>query len=612
MFATPGHGDFEHAEVSIFIGKNPWQSHGFARTRAVIREIEKDPKRSMVVIDPRVSETAAKADFHLQIKPGTDAWCLAALLGVLVQEDLVKRDWMAKHTSGFEAIEAILQKIPVSQYAQACGVEEQLIRDTARRIGTADSVSAFEDLGMQMSVHSTLSSYLQRLLWTTTGHYGRKGTANAFVPFLSLAKASKGDNTAKKNTGPSKKRVSPVLGEKIIIGLIPCNIIPDEILTDHPKRYRAFIVESGNPVHSLADSQRMREAMRAVDVSVVIDVAMTETARQADYVLPAASQFEKAEATFFSIEFPDNAFHVRQPLFDAKPGTLPEAEIHARLLEEMDVLSDKDYAPLRRAAKLGLWAFTPVFLALAATKPKIMKYVPVVLYRTLGETLPKGMEAAAVVWGMALLHIQGNPQSAKRAGFGGPLPLAANKLFKAIINSPSGVTFASATFEDSWTAIGMKDKKINLHIPEMLEELQKIESTPLPTQQGYPFILSAGERRTETSNTAVRDASWHKKGLYAALRISPTDAEGIGLETGDVVKLSTRRATAEVPVEISDMMQPGHISLPNGTGVEYTDENGNVVKMGLAPNEFTASEDRDFLAGTPWHKYIPAKLEKVA
>jgi anaerobic selenocysteine-containing dehydrogenase len=612
MFAAAGHGDFEHAEVSIFIGKNPWQSHGFARTRAVIREIEKDPKRSMVVIDPRVSETAAKADYHLQIKPGTDAWCLAALLGVLVQEDLVKRDWMAKHTSGFDAIEETLQKIPVTEYAQACGVDEQLLRDTARRIGSADSVSAFEDLGMQMSVHSTLSSYLQRLLWTTTGHYGRKGTANAFVPFLSLAKASKGDNTAKKTTGPSKKRVSPVLGEKIIIGLIPCNIIPDEILTDHPKRYRAFIVESGNPVHSLADSQRMREAMRAVDVSVVIDVAMTETARQADYVLPAASQFEKAEATFFSIEFPDNAFHVRQPLFDAKPGTLPEAEIHARLLEEMGVLSDKDYAPLRRAAKLGLWAFTPVFLALAAAKPKIMKYVPVVLYRTLGETLPKGMEAAAVVWGMALLHIQGNPKSAKRAGFGGPLPFAANKLFKAIINNPSGVTFARATFEDSWAAIGMKDKKINLHIPEMLEELQKIESTPLPTQQGYPFILSAGERRTETSNTAVRDASWHKKGLYAALRISPKDAEGIGLETGDVVKLSTRRATAEVPVEVSEMMQPGHISLPNGTGVEYTDENGDVLKMGLAPNEFTASEDRDFLAGTPWHKYIPAKLEKVA
>lgn len=612
MFATPAHGDFEHAEVSMFIGKNPWQSHGFARSRAVIREIEKDPKRSMIVVDPRVSETAAKADFHLQIKPGTDAWCLAALAAILVQENWVKRDWMAQHTTGFEAIEATLQAIPVSEYAQTCGVDEQLLRDCARRIGTAESVSMFEDLGMQMSVHSTLGSYLQRLLWVTTGHYGRKGTANAFVSFLSLAKASKGDTSAKKNTGPSKKRVSPVLGEKIIIGLIPCNIIPDEILTDHPKRYRAFIVESGNPVHSLADSQRMREAMRAVDVSVVIDVAMTETARQADYVLPAASQFEKAEATFFSVEFPDNAFHVRQPLFAPKAGTLPEAEIHARLLEAMGVLSDKDYGALRKAAKLGLWAFTPMFLAKAATDPKVMKYSAVMLYRTLGESMPAEMKEAAVVWGMALLHIQGNPKTAQRAGFGGPLPLAANKLYKAIIENPSGVVFATATHEESWKSIGIQGGKINLHIPEMLAELQKLDAAQLPKQDGFPFVLSAGERRTETANTAVRDTSWHKKGIYAALRMSPQDAENIGVETGDVVRLSTRRATAEVPVEISEMMQPGHISLPNGTGVEYTDENGNVVKMGLAPNEFTASDERDFLAGTPWHKHIPAKLEKVA
>lgn len=612
MFATPAHGDFEHAEVSVFVGKNPWQSHGFARSRAVIREIEKDPKRCMIVLDPRVSETAAKAEYHLQLKPGTDAWCLGALAAILVQEGLVKRDWMAKHTTGFEDIEETLQTISVSEYAGVCGVDEALLREAARRIGAAESVSVFEDLGMQMSVHSTLGSYLQRLLWVMTGHYGRKGTANAFVSFLSLAKASKGDNTAKKNTGPSKKRVSPVLGEKIIIGLIPCNIIPDEILTDHPKRYRAFIVESGNPVHSLADSQRMREAMRAVDVSVVIDVAMTETARQADYVLPASSQFEKAEATFFSVEFPDNAFHVRQPLFEPKAGTLPEAEIHARLLEAMGVLSDKDYSALRKAAKLGLWAFTAMFLAKAATNPKIMKYSPVVLYRTLGETMPPHMKEAAVVWGMALLHIQGNPESAKRAGFGGPLPLAANKLYKAIIESPSGVVFANATYEDSWKSIGIKGGKINLHIPEMLAELQKLDANQLPKQEGFPYVLSAGERRSETANTAVRDNSWHKKGLYAALRINPEDARNMGVETGDVVRLSTRRASAEVPVEISEMMQPGHISLPNGTGIEYTDENGTLVKMGLAPNEFSASEDRDFLAGTPWHKHIPAKLEKVA
>ncbi|MGB1580429.1 MAG: molybdopterin-dependent oxidoreductase [Nevskiales bacterium] len=614
MFGAGNHGDFEHAEVSVFIGKNPWQSHGFARARAVIRDIQKDPKRCMVVIDPRRSETAAKAEYHLQLKPGTDAWLLAAMVGIVVQEDLVKRDWMAKHTAGYEQIEATFKAVDVSRYAQISGVDEALLREVTRRIADAESVSFFEDLGMQMSVHSTLGSYLQRLIWLTTGHYGRQGTTNAFVPFLSLGKASKGEVTGKdsKPAGPRPKRVTPVVGAKIIIGLVPCNVIPEEILTDHPKRYRAMIVDSGNPAHSLADSQRMREAMRALDFSVVFDVAMTETARQADYVLPAASQFEKAEATFFNLEFPRNAFHLRQPLFEPLPGTLTEAEINARIIEAMGELGDKDYRALRRAAKLGLWAFTPLFLFKMATDRKIMKYVSVILYRTLGETLPKGMETAAAVWGLCLLYIQSSPGPAKRAGFGGPLPLAANKLFKTMISNPSGVVYADATYEDSWNAITHPNHQINLHIPEMIEEMAKLEDGLNTAEADYPFILSAGERRTETANTAIRNPGWHKKGIYAALRISPQDAQQMGCASGDVVKLSTARASGEVEIEISDMMQPGHISLPNGTGLDYTDENGQAIRKGLAPNEFTDFSRRDFLAGTPWHKHIPAKIERLA
>lgn len=612
MLGTGVHGDFEHAEVSVFIGKNPWQSHGFPRARAVIREIQKDPKRAMIVVDPRRSETAQKAEYHLQLKPGTDAWLLAALMGIVVQEGMVKPDWMAEHTAGYDQIAETLKAIPVSRYAELCGVDEALLRSAARRIGAAESVSFFEDLGMQMSVHSTLGSYLQRLIWLTTGHYGRQGTSNAYVPFMSLGKASKGDATSsKKKSGPRRTQVSPVVGAKIIIGLVPCNVIPEEILTDHPKRYRAMIVDSGNPVHSLADSQRMREAMRALEVSVVLDVAMTETARQADYVLPAASQFEKAEATFFNLEFPRNAFHLRQPLFKPLEGTLTEAEINARLLEAMGVVGEKDYRALRAAAKRGLWAFTAVFMAQMAFKPKLMKYVSVILYRTLGETLPKGMETAAVVWGLCLLYVQASPQAAKRAGFGGPMPFAANKLFKALLTNPSGVVFAETTHEESWQAITHPDHKINLYIPEMIEELKKIDTEVLCEDASYPFILSAGERRTETANTAIRNPNWYKKDLYAALRISPQDAERLGCTTGELMRLSTARASGEVEVEISDMMQPGHISLPNGTGIDYTDASGKSIRKGLAPNEFTDSSRRDFLAGTPWHKHIPAKLEKV-
>ena len=97
---------------------------------------------------------------------------------------------------------------------------------------------------------------------------------------------------------------APVTGARILGGLVQCNVIAEEILNDDPRRLRAMLIESSIRRTRSADSQRFREALAALDLVVVIDVAMTETARNADYVLPAASQYEKWEATFFNLEFP--------------------------------------------------------------------------------------------------------------------------------------------------------------------------------------------------------------------------------------------------------------------------------------------------------------------
>jgi anaerobic selenocysteine-containing dehydrogenase len=463
-----------------------------------------------------------------------------------------------------------------------------------------------------MNVHSTLNSYLQRLVWLLAGHFGREGTNNAFVPFLSLARLSKGEGSSKSAARPAQSagKRSPVVGAKIIIGLIPCNVIPEEILTDHPKRYRAMLIESSNPVHSLADSQRMRQALRALELSVVVDVAMTETAREADYVLPASSQFEKCDATFFNLEFPRNGFQLRHPLFPPLPGTLPEAEIHARLIEALGELSDEDYAPLRRAARLGRLPFALAFAWASARNPRVARYASVALYRTLGPTLPEGLEHAASLWGVAQLFVRSSPKAAARAGFRGSPLLAGNRLFDAILTSPSGLIFAVSDYAESWDAVGLPDHRINLYLAELMPELERIDREALPRDAGYPFILSAGERRSETSNTLVRDPAWHRKGAYGALRLSPADAAAMGCATGDTLKLSTRRGSADVVVEISPMMQPGHVSLPNGQGLEYRSADGTVVRAGVAPNELTDVAMRDFLAGTPWHKHVPARLER--
>ena len=97
-------GDFENCEVAVFLGKNPWHSHGLQRGRVTLREIAKDPDRKLVVFDPRVSETADIADIHIRLKPGTDAWVLSALIGIMLESQSYKKEWMAEHVSAYEEI----------------------------------------------------------------------------------------------------------------------------------------------------------------------------------------------------------------------------------------------------------------------------------------------------------------------------------------------------------------------------------------------------------------------------------------------------------------------------------------------------------------------------
>src|SRR6266540_1869864 len=330
----------------------------------------------MIVLDPRRTETAELADIHLQVRPGTDAWCLAAMGAVLVQEDLIDRAWLAEHASGVDEVAAHLATVPIAGFCAIAGVGEHLVRTAARRIAAASSVAVFEDLGLQMSLHSTLSSYLEKLIWLLTGNLAIEGGQYVPTSIVNLAGSSV--------SGRGSARRSPVVGARIISGLVPCNVIAEEILTDHPARYRAMLVESGNPAHSLADSRQMRAALEALELLVVIDVTLTETARLAHYVLPASSQYEKWEATFFNFDFPQNVFHLRRPVLEPLPGTLGEPEIHARLCEALGAVTDDDVAPLRTAAEDGRGAFADAFFAAVAAKPELGRLAPVLLYRALG------------------------------------------------------------------------------------------------------------------------------------------------------------------------------------------------------------------------------------
>src|SRR5215210_5806911 len=141
MFGTPLRGDFEHCEVAFFVGKNPWISHGIPHARTTLRAIAADPGRALIVIDPRATETAAMADFHLRVRPGRDAWLLAAMAAVLVDEGLVDRAWLASHAVGVDEVLAALRDVPIAEFCEISGVDEDLVRRVSRRIAAASSVA---------------------------------------------------------------------------------------------------------------------------------------------------------------------------------------------------------------------------------------------------------------------------------------------------------------------------------------------------------------------------------------------------------------------------------------------------------------------------------------
>ena len=601
MFGARPEPDFEKAEVSVFVGKNPWHSHGFERARVTLREIAKDPARSMIVIDPRRTETADLADFFIQVRPGTDAFVLSAMLATLVQEDLLDRGFLAQHAADGQLLFDALSAVPIASYCERAGVEAELVQEAARRIGRAGSVAVVEDLGIEMAPHSTLNSYLEKLLYALTGNFGRPGTMNLGTHLGQLIGTSKATRT------------SPVGGHRIITGLIPCNVISEEILTDHPDRFRAMFIESGNPVHSLADGPRMREALEALELVVVIDVAMTETARYADYILPAASQYEKVESTFFGGGFPDNVFQLRHRLFEPRAGTLPEPEIHSRLCRALGAYTDDDLVALREAAAEGLEKFGLVFAETLGKRADLASILPVVLFETLGRSLGEGRESAALIWGAAQQLAGSHAESVRRAGFEGEGAALGDALFEAILNRPEGVVISSDPYEISFDRIATDDGRIALVIPELLEELIGLaDEAPPSRDDAYPFILAAGERRGNTANTIYRDPSWRRKDRNGSLRISPGDADRLGVETGGHVRVTTKRGSIETVVEVTDTLREGHVTLPNGMGLEYPDENGKRVVVGTPPNELTSREDRDWLAGTPWHKHVRARVEAVA
>src|SRR5437016_1491657 len=414
------------------------------------RPAERDPAaalaRPVVVVDPRETETARTATRHLRVRPGTDVYLLLALAAVIVREELADEAFVAGHTLGLEPLRAELAAVDVARMAARCGLAVDAILETARGFARAESAAIFYDLGVEQTPFSTLVSYLIRVLLVLTDNLGPPGGCMFLESFLPPMQ----DQARVRE--PERALASGIAAIRALgnAGMFSPTLVPEEVLLDHPERIRALVVEGSNPILSYSDASRWREAREPLDLLVVIDPAMTETARLADYVLPTPVGYEKWETSAFPRGVPEIYMQIRPPVVPPPPDALPEPEIYVRLCEAMGLYGTPP-AELHALAKealtpAGATAFLPTAPAAARGGENEML---VWAYRALGPHLPSPSLAAMFL--IAHLNAVFRPEGVLRTlgpDWEGKMPSEIGaELFRRFLAHPEGVEIARQRME---------------------------------------------------------------------------------------------------------------------------------------------------------------------
>lgn len=610
------HADEEHSQHILILGTNPLVSNRGLNPTDLFKDLVKKPDVKIVVVDPRTSETAKRAHQHIAIQPGRDVYFLLGMTALILQQGWQDTAFIGKKISGFDAFRSALIQVNVANMAQWCGVSLDELSNSAREFAQAPSACIVYDLGIEQIPHSTLVSYLINALLLITGNVGNAG-GNTFIQqfgprFFHVAKQVKALE--------SGIEAIPMLMPGAVL---PPNVIPEEINSQHPDRIRALIVDGANPLLSYADTQAFKDAFKRLDLLVVIEPAMSETAQVADYVLPAPVGYEKWDYSMFP--HMDVTPQIRPPVVTGPSEALPEPEIYRRLVAAMGLVpkAPKVLHWLARRAQHPLGA--PLYIGalglLAGLRgggvSPIMGRFAWWLQETLGARLPYA--PLSLFWLMSHGYALTRRRELNDAvpAFKNLLnPFSAGeRVFKLLMSKPEGVLLGRRNLVDSFEQhCHHRDGKAHLHQADWLADLVGLSAHAPQRDPDYPFILNGGLRTGWTANTIVRDPVWRKgKGPHCPVILNPQDAASLGVADGDWVRLSSRRSAVEGPARLDAATLPGHVHIPNGFGMRFPDAtSGELKQVGINVNELLDARDRDPYTGCPHTKHIACQVTPVS
>jgi len=589
--------DYKHTEMLMAVGWNGMMSHQISQARRVFTRISKDPDKLLVAIDPRRSETAKIANIHLALRPGTDALLLKSMIAIILSEGMHNQEYIDRHVSGFKEILPWFAGFDVNAALKVCELEYGQVFQVCQEFAKRQSCLR-DDLGILMNRHSALVSYLLVVLLAICGRIGVPGGS-----YLAGEKMYSDPNDPK--TWRTAVTNIPAIG-----GMFPPNVMPEEIANDRPDRLRAAFVMGANPLRSYADTTAYEEAFGRLDLLVVTEIVMSETAALAHYVLPCRSTYESwspADAIIPSTTnkgFLDVYNRMRRPVVEVEGEQKETGEIFTLLADAMGLISTLPDSLYQAAGSGSLRTYRDALTGYLMEHPENMSKVPFIAAKTLGNAIGSA-HLASYVTGL-FQRSPAKQEEAAKVGFDAG-PDQGLALYEAIIDHPEGVLVGVQDIGKNLGRLATKDGRIRLYIAEVEDWVKEIspaeEEKRLRADAEFPLILMAGRHMDMNANTGMRNPAWNEGRRPCTLAMNPADAEKFGFSEGQMVKVITEAGEETIEVEVTEDARKGQVIIPHGFGLVY-----NGVKFGANVNRLAKNTNRDRF-GTPMHRYIPCRVE---
>ena len=575
--------DLDRCEHLLVLGANPLVSNGSLMTspnaRGRIRAI-RDRGGKVVVIDPRRSRTAEEADEHHAIVPGTDAHFLFAIVHTLFDEGLANPGAVAEHCAGIDEVERLAAEFAPDRVAAHCGIEAGEIRRIARELAAAQRGACYGRIGTCTQEFGTLASWLVDVVNVLTGNLDREGGAM-------FTRAAGGQRNSAGTPGVGKgiklgRWKSRVRGLPEAFGELPVVCLAEEIETPGEGQVRALVTVAGNPVVSTPQSERVDRALSELDFMVSLDIYVNETTQHADVILPGPSPLARSHYDLALYQLAvRNVANYSAPAMEPEPELEPEW----RQLLRMTAIVSGQGADADLGALDSFVIDALIQRAVSDPQSPLAGRDPAEVRDELGDR--RGPDRAldlllrAGPYGLTLDELEANPHGIDL----GPL----EPRIPEVLRTPSG--------------------KIELAPEAIAADVERLRASLERSRNGHLVLI--GRRQLRSNNSWMHNLRPLVKGKdRCTMHVNPEDAERLGLVDGARARLTSDTGSIEAPVEVTDAIRAGVVSIPHGWGHDAPGVRLDVARdhAGVNSNVLADTSLIDPLSGNAVLNGIPVEV----